>query len=106
MTTKYANQLPWRDHEAQEQRTGIFQYHFLLCTFQYILLHRVLCDESVHADMRFLPNAMGACHSLQVILRIPVALRNGAGVRNVYSMKLPMAHIKDNNRVGRLEIDA
>jgi hypothetical protein len=55
--------------------TGILEHHFLLSTLEDVLLHGVLADETIDADMRLLADTMRAGHRLQIVLRIPVALR-------------------------------
>ncbi len=57
------------------EHTRILQYHFLLCTFEDVLFYSVLAHETENVDMGLLTDPVRSCHSLQVILRIPVALR-------------------------------
>mmetsp|Transcript_19101 Transcript_19101/g.34157 ORF Transcript_19101/g.34157 Transcript_19101/m.34157 type:complete len:327 (-) Transcript_19101:913-1893(-) len=50
------------------------QDHLLLGPFKDFFLDGVLGDEAVDVDVLLLPNTMCACHGLQVVLRVPVAV--------------------------------
>lgn len=62
--------------DDSEERTGIFEHHFTFGALQDILLHRVLADKAIDANVRLLANSMSTGHRLEVILGIPVALED------------------------------
>ena len=68
------------DHDA-------VQTQFYPLSFHYFLLNSMLSDESVDVDLVFLANSMGSVHSLQIHLRIEIA-------------------IIDNNSISSRQIDA
>jgi len=74
--TKQVGQSIFREDDrlSTQTHTSVFQHHLFLRTLKNILLHRVFRNEPINADMRLLTNAMSACHSLQVILWVPIAL--------------------------------
>jgi len=67
------------DHE-------VVQHHLLFGTLNDFLLHRILCDKPVYIDLLLLSNSVSSGLCLQVILRIPV-------------------RVKDDNCVGRGQVD-
>mmetsp|Transcript_5217 Transcript_5217/g.14953 ORF Transcript_5217/g.14953 Transcript_5217/m.14953 type:complete len:218 (+) Transcript_5217:754-1407(+) len=53
----------------------LVQHHLALGPGKDILLHRVGSHKPVNVDRVFLPNSVGARHGLQVVLRVPVRVK-------------------------------
>ena len=85
--------------------TGVLEHHLLLRTLQHVLLHRVLAHEPVDTDMGLLADTMSTSHSLQIVLRVPVALSRRMSITISGEGQNEMTHVKDNDRVRSLKID-
>lgn len=92
-----------QDLDMKQMRTGILKDHLFLGPLKNILLHSILTHKAIHVDMGFLTDSMRASHSLQIILRIPIALCYG--LIETAQHCWPVAHIKDNNSVSSFEVD-
>ena len=55
--------------------TGVLQDHFFLSSLQNILFHRVLAHKAVDTNVRLLSYPVGTCHGLQIVLRVPITLK-------------------------------
>ena len=60
--------------------TGVFEYHLLSCSLKNVLLHGIFRNEAIDIDMILLADPVCSCHSLQVSLRIPVAVEDDHGI--------------------------
>mmetsp|Transcript_31084 Transcript_31084/g.59984 ORF Transcript_31084/g.59984 Transcript_31084/m.59984 type:complete len:315 (-) Transcript_31084:1667-2611(-) len=76
--------LPGGVHSLDDQ---VIKHHLPLGTLEDVLLHRVLGHKPVDVHRVLLADAVRAGHGLQVVLRVPVA-------------------VKDDHRVRRREVDA